>query len=864
LDAERRGVMGRKGGKSLTLIAASVIFLSFVTNLSIVVYGVETKIHNLDTALDYTTIQSAIDAPETLNGHTILVDAGIYYENVIVTKSISLIGENKFTTTIDGSGAGTVVLIDRVSNVTISQFTIQNSGVDSIGGIYVPYMKGGVENITITDNRILQNYNGILAYGFHNGIIKDNQIVSSNREGIMLSTCENVTVLGNDISLSGDYGIWLSATNQSFVLENKVTQSHGDGILVIRSSNTVLSRNQISEGSDDTRTSGVRISNSENIIVSNNSLFGNAKGIHLHAGTSNTFLLDNRVESSIAEGVLIENCANNILQRNNIATNEQGIVVSASSDISISGNIMTNNYYNSVYLGLTFDSSISGNAIMNSTWLGIELGSDSSGNRISANTITNTEYAIGLTEASGNFFWHNNFVNNTENVWAIIGYANTWDDGYPSGGNYWSNYNGIDADGDGVGDTPYIIDSDNIDNYPLMSPWTPELLLDGLTTWYWLDNTTINSVIEGDVDSDGLAEVMTAGYYFDGERECAQLVVWDGTTLGVHRVTSWYWTENTRINSIAVGNLDDDGALELVTGGYYFDGSRKVAQLVVWDGAKLNVEGLTTWYWTGDTEINSLSIEDVDGDGVAEIITGGYYNDGVRDVAQLVIWNGETLEMENLATWYWTNDTKINSVAVENLNDDEALEIITGGYYTDGRKIAQLVVWDGILLSPENIATWYWTSDTEIASVEAADVDGDCEIEIATGGYYNDDARDVAQLVIWSSDLQTVENLAVWYWESDTRIGSICINDVDSDGSIEIVTGGFYNDLSRDVAQLVVWDGSTLAVDYFTTWYWTSDTCICSVAVGNFDSDAPSEVITGGYSSDSNRNWAQITIWEIS
>jgi hypothetical protein len=49
-----------------------------------------------------------------------------------------------------------------------------------------------------------------------------------------------------------------------------------------------------------------------------------------------------------------------------------------------------------------------------------------------------------------------------------FGYVNSWDAGYPFGGNYWSDYDGGDSDGDGIGDTPYYIDEGNVDHYPLM------------------------------------------------------------------------------------------------------------------------------------------------------------------------------------------------------------------------------------------------------------------------------------------------------------------------------------------------------------------------------------------------------------
>lgn len=53
--------------------------------------------------------------------------------------------------------------------------------------------------------------------------------------------------------------------------------------------------------------------------------------------------------------------------------------------------------------------------------------------------------------------------------------TNRWDNGYPSGGNHWSDYTGADINGDGIGDTPYIVDANNTDHYPLMTPypWEP-------------------------------------------------------------------------------------------------------------------------------------------------------------------------------------------------------------------------------------------------------------------------------------------------------------------------------------------------------------------------------------------------------
>jgi parallel beta-helix repeat protein len=306
---------------------------------------------NLNTGQSYLAIQEAIN--NASEGDTILALSGIYYEHVVVNKTVSLLGESRETTIIDGSGDGVAIQVES-DNVTISGFTIQNS------------------------------YEGIVA-----------------SKVSYLNVCNNTI---RDIHRYGSPGITISPFPD---------YSIGNSIM-------------------------------------HNNITGEIWFAH-HVGES---IISNNVIGKI---YVFDVCWDNIISEN-IISNEIRIDGPQSghhplSNCTISGNVFLNGqiyiYYHAGY-----------NTIIENTFLDSWRG-----------------WGIGLDQgANNNLIYHNNFFNRSNNVYIYESTNNFWDDGYPSGGNYWSNYVGVDVKSgpnqdlpgsDGLGDTPYIIDASNTDHYPL-------------------------------------------------------------------------------------------------------------------------------------------------------------------------------------------------------------------------------------------------------------------------------------------------------------------------------------------------------------------------------------------------------------
>ncbi len=151
------------------------------------------------------------------------------------------------------------------------------------------------------------------------------------------------------------------------------------------------------------------------------------------------------------------------------------------------------------------------------------------------NILQNSSYGIYLQNSANNSIYHNNFINNTVQAYVTVNYTNTWDDGYPSGGNYWSDYNGTDlysgpdqniGGSDFRGDTPRVIDANNTDHYPLMIPYETEpptiTILSPENKTYSVDTVSLTFTVD---------ETTTwMGYSLDGQ---ANVTITGNTTLPV-------------------------------------------------------------------------------------------------------------------------------------------------------------------------------------------------------------------------------------------------------------------------------------------------------------------------------------------
>jgi parallel beta-helix repeat protein len=326
-----------------------------------------------------------------------------------------------FTGDIIVNGDATGMIIER-NNMTLdgAGYSFSRSLLsEHISGIELTKRK----NVTIKNLEINAFWDGIALWNSLNNTIQGNTVTANSNYGIALWNYSNYnTISGNNITANEDDGIGLDRSSHNTIRNNTVTGHHQDGIVLD--------------------------AYSDNNTLSQNTVIKNGYGIELYDSSNNT-----------------------ITQNNLTGNTYYGMFLYYSSNNTVSANNITHSDLEGIFLSFSQYNHINQNHIENSS-NGLTVGYDSSNNTIYENTITHNEYGIQVLSSSNNTFCHNYLINNTNQV-ASTNSTNKWNCDHLSIGNYWSDYeerypNATEIDTSGIWNTPYVIDENNQDNYPII------------------------------------------------------------------------------------------------------------------------------------------------------------------------------------------------------------------------------------------------------------------------------------------------------------------------------------------------------------------------------------------------------------
>jgi len=326
--------------------------------------------------------------------------------------------------------------------------------------------------------------------------VSDSVITNVTASIIFISNAANIEVSQSQAFFDIDSAGWVhvfnnvgpvsvSSSSNISITDNQL--SYGGS--VFDSSNVTVAGNNVPR-CDCT---GVSVYMSDHVTVSGNDLGGD-QGVFVFT-SSLVEISDNQISGGVDGGIILNSCSDVSIYENRLsgaADPSYGVIgVSSCGGVNITNNTLDPSWYtgtNIILLKVSLSNStvIAGNTISNSlTAVSI---SDSSYTTIIENNIQSNARGVVLNNTDNSSIFHNNFLNNT--VQAIDTYStqNIWDNGYPSGGNYWSDYVRIDncsgplqnicPSPDGIGDTPYAFNY-NQDRYPLMKPFAPQMFATG-------------------------------------------------------------------------------------------------------------------------------------------------------------------------------------------------------------------------------------------------------------------------------------------------------------------------------------------------------------------------------------------------
>jgi parallel beta-helix repeat protein len=394
----------------------------------------------------------------------------------------------------------------------------QNDAIENDGsGISI----GSSTDVSITHNRALENgMTGIGIGGTDDITIYQNDAIENDGSGISIGTSTDVSITHNRALENGMTGIGIRGTDDITIYQNDAIENDESGISIGTSTDVSITHNRALENGKHFTGHGIGISGSDDItIYQNDAIENDVYGISIHS-SGEIWVIENLVTFNGICGIGISGGSSNIQVKENTILNNTaptslgggcGVSIGSSSEVEVTDNFISSNSGKGVAVTRSTNIQILRNAILNNSGnenaIGIYV-AFSSDVHIKCNDI---EYHSGdprtvtvagiylLSNNTGVIVVHNNLIYNFPQA-RELGTGNTWDDGYPSGGNYWNDFDELDEwayddyqgpnqdipGSDGIvneelgGMNPYIIDSDSHDEYPLIEPWEDTY---GSTPW---------------------------------------------------------------------------------------------------------------------------------------------------------------------------------------------------------------------------------------------------------------------------------------------------------------------------------------------------------------------------------------------
>jgi parallel beta-helix repeat protein len=407
----------------------------------------------------FNVIQDAIDASSSSD--RIVVYAGTYNENLVITHSLDIFGEERNTTFIDGGDTGDVINISS-KYVNISHFTIRDSGNND-------------ENASI-----------LISFG--NAIITDN-IITSSKHGISISNCDDNIIYDNIIKINKGNGIQLNNSNSNEITYNKITKN-SNGLFLHDSLYNIIKNNKAIKEND---INGLFLNETcdYNTISYNNISENDINGLFLNDHCDHNTLSNNDIFSNGDSGIRLENSSTNKINNSVINSNTfYGIMIVGSSNEIINSEINSNGEHG-IFLFADDNNVVKQNTIKGNKKDGISL-SNSTLDQVYKNEISdNSRYGIKLDFFTLQNLIYNNYLHdNSDNAIDKSINNNNWYTTKTNAtnivggpfiyGNYWDDFDEIsegalDSNSNGIADSPFTIYAGNKDNGPLLDVTPPTI-----------------------------------------------------------------------------------------------------------------------------------------------------------------------------------------------------------------------------------------------------------------------------------------------------------------------------------------------------------------------------------------------------